>query len=139
MPDKLPPWMRGFLLVAGVYNLAWGIFIFNFQDAYYSWLLEINNQAKWLVTYQGAGVIIFGLIYLLACLYPVRFWYLILLGLFSKLFGAVGVYFFILDKSITNHFIFHLLVNDFLWVVPLAVITFRAFKLHNIYNYEKAA
>lgn len=131
--------MRGFLLVAGVYNLAWGIFIFNFQDAYYSWLLEINNQAKWLVTYQGAGVIIFGLIYLLACLYPVRFWYLILLGLFSKLFGAVGVYFFILDKSITNHFIFHLLVNDFLWVVPLAVITFRAFKLHNIYNYEKAA
>lgn len=132
--------MRGFLLVAGVYNLAWGIFILNFQDAYYSWLLEVNKQAKWLVTCQGAGVIIFGLIYLLACLYPVRFWYLILLGLFSKLFGAVGVYFFILDKSITNHFIFHLLVNDFLWVAPLAVITFRAFKLHNIYYYyEKAA
>lgn len=131
--------MRGFLLVAGVYNLAWGIFIFNFQDAYYSWLLETNKQAKWLVTYQGAGVIIFGFIYLLACLYPVRFWYLILLGLFSKLFGAVAVCFFILDKSITNHFIFHLLVNDFLWVVPLAVITFRAFKLHNIYNHEKAA
>ena len=139
MPERLPPWMRGFLLMAGVYNLAWGIFICNFPDAYYNWLIGANNRESQLVVYQGAGIIVFGLIYILACLYPIRFWYLILLGLLSKMFGAVGVYFFITDKSLTNHFIFHLLVNDLVWVIPLAMITFRAFRLRKILTYEKAA
>ena len=131
--------MRGFLLVAGVYNLAWGVFIYNFPDAYYSWLIEANRTAKQLVVYQGAGVIFFGVVYVLACLYPVRFWYLILLGFLSKLFGAASVYFFITEKSLTNHFIFHLLVNDLVWVIPLAYITFRAYRLHKKLLYEKAA
>lgn len=131
--------MRGFLLVAGVYNLAWGLFIYNFPNAYYNWLTEANRGVNRLVEYQGAGVILFGLIYILACLYPVRFWYLILLGVLSKTFGAVGVYFLVIDKSLTDHFIFHLLVNDLVWVIPLIFITFRAFRLRNNITYEKAA
>lgn len=139
VPDNFPPWMRGFLFAAGVYNLAWGIFITIFPDAYFSWLTEVNGQAIWLISYQGAGVIIFGIFYIWAGLYPVRMWFLIFTGLLSKLFGAVGVYFFILDKSLTNHFIFHLLVNDLAWVVPLAIITLRALRLRKTLTYEKAA
>lgn len=131
--------MRGFLLTAGVYNLAWGIFITIFPDSYYSWLTEGSSHAIWLIKYQGAGVILFGIFYLLAGLYPVRFWFLILAGLLSKLFGAVGVYFFILNETLTNHFIFHLLVNDLAWVVPLAIITQRAMRLRKILTYEKVA
>lgn len=139
LPGSLPPWMRGFLFAAGVYNLAWGIFITIYPDAYFSWLTETDSQAIWLISYQGAGVLIFGIFYLLSSLYPVRFWFLICIGLFSKIFGAVGVYFFIVDKSLTNHFIFHLLVNDLAWVVPLAIITSGAFRLKKILTYEKAA
>lgn len=139
VPDKLPAWMRGFLLVAGVYNLAWGVFIYNFPDAFYSWLVEEKTEAGQIILYQGAGTFLFGIVYIIACLYPLRFWYLILLGLLSKLIGAVGVYFLIIDKSKTNHLIFHLLVNDLAWVIPLATITFRAFRLRKNLTYEKAA
>lgn len=131
--------MRGFLLMAGVYNLAWGIFIYNFPDAFYSWLVEEKRVTVQLIIYQGAGTIVLGIMYILACLYPVRFWYFPLLGLISKMVGAAGVYFLIIDKTVTRHFIFHLLVNDLVWVVPLALITFRAFRLHKYHTYEKAA
>lgn len=131
--------MRGVLLMAGVYNLAWGVFIYNFPDAFYSWLTEQKAVAGELVIYQGAGTFIFGIIYLIAALYPVRFWYLILLGFISKLSGAIGVYFLIIDTNVTRHFIFHVLVNDLVWLIPMAIITYRAYKLQKFHTYEEAA
>lgn len=130
--------MRGILLVAGVYNLAWGIFIYNFPDAFYSWLVEASVEASNWIVIQGAGTFVFGVLYILAALFPIRFWYLILLGLISKLAGAIGLYFFT-DRNITNHFIFHVLVNDLAWIVPLALITYRAYGLRKLRTYEKAA
>ena len=135
----MPHWMRGFLLLAGIYNLAWGIFIYSYSEAFYVWLAEADTKENQWVEYQGIGVIVFGLVYLLACLYPIRFWFLILLGLLSKLCGGLIVYHLIVDKSLTDHFIFHLLVNDLAWVVPLAIITFRAFRLRKKLPYEKPA
>lgn len=132
--------MRGLLLMAGVYNLAWGIFIYNFPKAFHQWLTagSVAYTGK-LVIYQGVGVIIFGIFYILATLYPFRFWYLILLGLISKLLGAIGVYFLIINKTVTKQFIFHVLVNDLAWVIPLAFITYRAFWFRKQHMYEKAA
>lgn len=131
--------MRGVLLITGVYNLAWGVFIYNFPDAFYSWLTAQNAEAGQIIVYQGAGTFIFGIIYLVAALYPVRFWYLILLGFLSKLFGAIGAYFLIIDSNITRHFIFHVLVNDLAWLLPLGIITYRAYMLQKNHNYEKVA
>lgn len=137
--NRLTPWMRAVLLLAGTYNLIWGLFILYFPDQFYSWLLETRAEGAKLVDYQGVGVLIFGFLYLLSSLYPVRFWYLIFIGLLSKTFGAVGVYFFIMNQSLTDHFIFHLLINDFAWLIPLAIIAQRAFWLRNMHTYEKAA
>ena len=139
LPKQVSPWMRGLLLMAGFYNLIWGFFIFNFPDQFYSWLQEKEREGGKLVEYQGVGVLIFALLYLLCSLYPVRFWFLILVGLLSKVLGAVGVYFFVLNKLVTDHFIFHLIVNDLAWALPLVIIAYRAFWLRNIHNYEKAS
>ncbi len=132
--------MRGVLLMAGVYNLAWGLFIYNFPEAFHKWLTAgAVVYAGKLVIYQGIGVFVFGIMYILATLYPLRFWYLILLGLISKLVGAIGVYFLIINKTVTKQFIFHVLVNDLAWVVPLAFITYRTFWFRKQQIYEKAA
>lgn len=131
--------MRGVLLLAGTYNLAWGLFIYVFPEAFFRWLTASQQAAGPLVIYQGVGVLIFGILYLLTALRPVRFWYLALTGLLSKVFGGIAVYFFIVDKTVTKQFIFHLLVNDLAWVIPLALITYKAFKLQKYYLYEKAA
>ncbi|WP_017733967.1 hypothetical protein [Nafulsella turpanensis] len=139
MMVRIQPWMHGFLLVAGIYNLAWGLFIYVFPKAFFRWLTASQEAADQLVVYQGIGVLMFGILYILTALWPVRFWYLALTGLLSKVFGGMAVYFFIVDKTVTKQFIFHLLVNDLAWVTPLAFITYRAFKLHKHYLYEKAA
>lgn len=132
--------MRGVLLLAGGYNLSWGVFIYNFPEAFHRWLSAgaVAYGGK-LVIYQGVGVFIFGIMYILAAMYPLRFWYFILLGLLSKLLGAVGVYFLIINKNVTKQFIFHVLVNDLAWVVPLAFIAYRTFWFRKNQMYEKAA
>ena len=40
---RIEPWMRGFLLLAGVYNLGWGFFIYEFPTAFYHWVTMTAN------------------------------------------------------------------------------------------------
>lgn len=119
---KVPPWMRGFLLIAAIYNVAWGIFIYNFPASYFRWLTKSSLEAPALISYQGLGTLIFGVIYLLAAIYPLKLWFLILLGILSKIAGAVGAYFIIMDQQLTRTFLFQVIMNDLIWVIPFIVI-----------------
>ncbi len=109
--EKVPQWMRGFLLLASIYNVAWGLFIYNFPAAYFKWLTKSSLEAPAIISYQGLGTLIFGIIYLLAAIYPLKLWFLILLGILSKVAGAVGAYFYIMDQQITRTFLFYLCVH----------------------------
>ena len=120
--EKVPPWMRGLLLLAAIYNVAWGLFIYNFPTSYFKWLTKASLEAPALISYQGLGTLIFGAIYLSAALYPLRLWFFIPLGILSKIVGAVGAYYIIMDQQITRTFIFQVIMNDLIWVVPLIVI-----------------
>ncbi len=126
-PLSFPAWMRGFLLLATFYNLAWGLFILNFPDAFYKFLTTSAQPAPTLITYQGVGIIIFAFLYLAAAIYPTRLWFLVLAGFISKLFGAIGVFILVMDMQVTKKFIFHLVMNDLVWLIPLGIITYTAY------------
>lgn len=119
---RVQPWMRGLLLLMGAYNLGWGIFIYAFPTSFYQWITQTDRLAPALITWQGLGVLAFGLAYLLSAVYPTRLWFLIGLGFISKLFGAIGFYFVVMQQTITKKYIFHLLMNDLVWLVPLGII-----------------
>lgn len=119
---RVEPWMRGLLLLTGAYNLGWGIFIYAFPTSFYQWITQTERAAPALITWQGAGVLAFGIAYLLVALYPTRLWYLIALGFCSKLFGAIGFYFIVMQQNITKKYIFHLIMNDLMWLIPLGIV-----------------
>lgn len=112
-------------MLASIYNVAWGIFIYNFPTSYFRWLTKSSLEAPALISYQGLGTLIFGAIYLSAALYPLKLWFLIPLGIISKIAGAIGAYFIIMDQMITRTFLFQVIMNDLVWVIPFIIIYYE--------------
>ncbi|WPP53611.1 hypothetical protein [Catalinimonas niigatensis] len=126
---KVDPWMRGLLLLAGAYNLGWGFLIYVFPNSFYQWISQSEQNAPDIITWQGIGVIIFGIIYIAVALYPTTLWYLIALGIASKILGAAWFYWIVLEANGTRQYLFHLIMNDMIWVLPFAVILVRAYRV----------
>ena len=58
-----PNWMRGFLLIACVYNMFWGIFIAWFPESFYHWVTESQNSTPEILIWQGRAVLVLGFVY----------------------------------------------------------------------------
>jgi hypothetical protein len=124
----VPYWMRGFLLLASFYNLFWAIFIYWFPDSFYKWVTQDQGPAPLIISWQAIGIFFFSVLYFLTALYPRRFRYLIILGILSKLIGGIWFYFHIMEQSVNKKFLFHLIINDLVWVpvfVWIAIWLFR--------------
>ena len=126
-----PQWMRGFLLIATAYNAGWGIFIRWFPDTFYSYVLETPDlTAPASITWQGWGVLFMAALYLAIAIHPGKFWYLDFFGAFTKISGSIWFYFAILEKQVGDKALFHLLMNDWIWVPFLIGIGVKARQYH---------
>ncbi len=81
---------RAWLIAAGIYNLAWGVWVVGFPNAGFD-LIGIarpNYPELW----QCIGMIVgvYGIGYLIAARDPVRHWPIVLVGLLGKFFGPLG-------------------------------------------------
>ena len=129
--NNIQPWMRGVLLLGGAYNLLWFIFLYYFPDSYINWVSEGKLVSSNYMIFLAIGVGIVGLCMLFSILKPIKYWYLIAIAFVSKLLGGIFVYTIILNGLYTKKFLFHLLMNDLIWLLPLGII------LGNIYNSKK--
>lgn len=120
------PWMRGVLLFAGVYNLAWGLFIYNFSDAFIKWLSQgVILEAPSIVAYQGMGVLLLAGIFVWTAIYFQKLGYLVWVAIVFKLIGGPWTFYMLLDGLYTKRFLFHLIMNDLIWVIPLTIIALK--------------
>ncbi|MEK6480879.1 hypothetical protein WJR50_25280 [Catalinimonas sp. 4WD22] len=135
---RVEPWMRGVLLLAGTYNLGWGFFIYNFPNSFYRWISQSGLDAPAIISWQGVGVMLFGAMYVAIAIYPTRLWYLLAVGIASKIGGALWFYFFVLEKEATKQYLFHLIMNDLIWVIPFVFILSRTYQVKSAESsYEK--
>ncbi|MEM9671528.1 MAG: hypothetical protein AAF992_02985 [Bacteroidota bacterium] len=125
LPLRVEPWMRGLLLLAGAYNIGWGAFIYYLPASFYQWVTESTSTVPALIKWQGAGVLLFGVAYVVGAVYPRRFWWIVPLGILSKTVGAIGFYYIVMHQSITRPYLFHLIMNDLVWLIPLTIIFVR--------------
>lgn len=121
-------WMRGVLLIASVYNIAWSVFLFWSPDSYIKWMTEGVQTENQLVFYQAIGILAIAIFLFMGFLKPLQFRWFILISFLAKLAGGVVVYFLIMETQFTKKFIFHLLMNDLVWLLPLLSIVMAAFK-----------
>lgn len=132
-PQSLfPQWMRGFLLAAAAYNILWGVFIGWFPETFFQWVTESDAVVPSVISWQGKGVLLMAVVYLTCAIHPGRFWWLILLGAFTKMAGAAWFYASILETEVGKRGIFHLLMNDLIWVPMLLWITLNAYRYSKI-------
>ncbi len=121
-------WMRGVLLIASVYNVAWSVFLFWSPNSYIKWMTEGAQSDNDLVFYQAIGILIVAFFLFMGFLKPLKFRWFILISFIAKLVGGIAVYSLIMESQFTKKFMFHLLMNDLVWLFPLLSIVIAAFK-----------
>jgi len=121
-------WMRGVLLISSVYNIAWSVFLFWSPESYIKWMTEGAQSDNHWVFYQALGIFVVAIMLFMGFLKPLKFKWLIFFSFLAKLLGGVAVYFLIMESQFTKKFVFHLLMNDWVWLVPLFSIVLAAFK-----------
>ena len=113
-----PRWMRNVLLVAAVYNIAWGTFVVLFPTLPFAWIgLEPPNYPS-LLRCLGMVIGVYGLGYGIAAGDPARHWPIVLVGLLGKIFGPIG---FVLTASAGElpwSLGVTILTNDVAWWIP---------------------
>lgn len=123
-----PRWMKPVLLVAGVYNIAWGALVVLFPLTLFRWLgmAEPNYPQIWQCVGMVVGV--YGVGYMIAATDPVRHWPIVLVGLLGKLFGPVGFIRAAWSGELPWAFGVVNITNDLVWLVPFTLILVHAFK-----------
>jgi len=125
-------WMTAMLVVAGIYNIIWGILVIIFPSFWFRLAgMELPNYPQ---LWQLIGMIafVFGIGYLIASSNPLRHWPIILVGLLGKILGPIGFLYSYIQGSVPGD-AFHMhLTNDIIWWIPLGYILFRVYQE----NYE---
>jgi hypothetical protein len=128
MKPAAPRWMVWTLVLAGVYNLAWGAFVVLFPLVPFRWagMPPPNYPAIWQCLGMVVGV--YGVGYLIAAADPLRHWPIVLVGLLGKLLGPAGFLHAALTGALPWTAGLMLLTNDLIWWVPFGLILSRAAK-----------
>ena len=70
------------------------------------------------------------IVYLAIAIHPGKFWYLAFFGALTKVTGSIWFYFAILEQQVGDKALFHLLMNDWIWVPFLIWIGVKARQYH---------
>jgi peroxiredoxin len=121
------------LLLAGVYNLAWSVFMV--AEPVKAFALTGQDAGRPLTDPrlgQGIGALVgvFGVGYLLAAMSPIRNWAVVFVGLLSKLLAGAGTFFAVATGDLKPDAVLPCLFNDVIWWVPFFLIVRRAYQVH---------
>lgn len=125
------PWMAYVLIAAGVYNLAWGIWVILEWQAIFRWsgVAEPLYPQVWQCVGMMVGV--YGIGYLIAATAPTHHWPIVLVGLLGKILGPIGFVSAASNGDLPWSWGLTIITNDLIWWVPFAAILFQAFREKN--------
>lgn len=125
-----PPWMRKWLIAAGIYNLLWGALTVLRP----MWLFDLASiePPNYLFIWQCVGMIVgvYGVGYLAAAADPVRHWPIVLVGFLGKIFGPIGYAGGVFRGEVPAGFGITIPTNDLVWWIPFALILVHAWRCH---------
>lgn len=121
-----PRWMRVVLVLAGVYNLAWGAAVVLFPLAAFA-VIGIDPP-RYPSIWQCVGMIVgvYGVGYLAAAGDPARHWPIVLVGLLGKVLGPIGFVWAATNGELPWRLGWTILTNDLAWWIPFALMLVHA-------------
>jgi small multidrug resistance pump len=123
-----PRWMSAVLYAAGAYNLAWGALVVAAPLLFFRWAHAAPPNYPEIWQCVGMIVGVYGVGYLVAARDPVRHWAVVLVGFLGKLFGPVGFLISLRSTTYPRALGWINVTNDLIWLVPFALILYRAYK-----------
>ena len=111
------------LLAAGIYNLVWGILSIALPTLQLD-ILGIPTSDIVVILWQCIGMIVgvYGIAYIIAATDPNTHWPVVLVGLLGKIFGIMGMLFYIANGTIPVEFGLTCFLNDLFWIPAFASI-----------------
>ncbi|MFT4692874.1 MAG: SelL-related redox protein [Verrucomicrobiia bacterium] len=121
-----PAWMSRVLILAGVYNLAWGACVVIAPATLFEWagMEPPRYQELW----QCIGMIVgvYGLGYVAAAMNPAKHWPIVMVGLVGKILGPIGFADALMSGRFSPEFAWVILFNDLIWWLPFGLILLHA-------------
>lgn len=117
------------LVLAGVYNLAWGAFIICFPLLPFQWAQM--EEPRYIEIWQCVGMIVgvYGVGYAIAAFDPSRHWPIVFVGFLGKLFGPIGMAHAIWQGKLPAIAGLICLTNDLIWWAPFGVILWWVYRV----------
>src|SRR5438105_3970386 len=117
---------RGVFLVAGLYNLGWGLF----SVIHPQWLfrfagMPLQNYPE-IFACLGMVVGLYGILYLQVARVPESGWVIAAVGLLGKLLGPVGLFQLIWTGQWPVATIILCVTNDLIWWIPFGLYLYDA-------------
>ncbi len=126
---RIPQWMKYVLLVAGIYNLLFGLWAILFPNTFFSWSGMALPQYPELWQCIGMIVGVYGIGYIIASTNPLRHWPIVLVGLLGKIFGPIGfLKAWLIDGTFTPMAGGMILFNDLIWWIPFGLILYKVYR-----------
>ena len=125
-----PIWLKRVLLIAGLYNIIFGIFTI-LEPSLLFGLIGIAD-APYPFVWEMIGMInaVFGIGYVIGSINPIRNWPVLFVGFLSKLFGSIGFLYFAYRDQIEPSYGYNVFTNDIVWLFPLGYALFLAYLDH---------
>ena len=123
-------WMRKVLVLAGIYNLTFGLFCVLLPNFFFE--LIDADVPKYPFLWQCIGMIVgvYGVGYIAASKSPLRHWPIILVGLLGKIFGPIGFVQTAIMGDIPWAFGYLIITNDLIWIIPFIYILIASYRKH---------
>jgi hypothetical protein len=106
---------RGVFVVAGIYNIAWGLY--SIVDP--QWLFRVSGMAPsnhpQIFATLGMVVGLYGIVYLEVARVPERGWLPAAVGLAGKVLGPIGLVYLIATGTWPLKTLVIAVTNDFIW------------------------
>lgn len=117
-----PGWARGWLVAAGVYNIAWGAAVVIAPLWFFA--SAGMEPPRYPAIWQCVGMIVgvYGVGYLAASRDAYRHWPIVLVGMLGKIFGPIGFVLAAGRGELPWTFGWVIVFNDLIWWAPFAMI-----------------
>lgn len=126
-----PAWMCAVLWLAAVYNILWAATNVALPTLLFD---QIGMPAPVPIEFWtgiNALVGVFGVGYGLAATAPFKHWAVVTIGLLSKLIGVSGMGVAVGKSALPVEFGYLSIVNDAVWLIPMALILRGAWRAHH--------
>jgi len=120
----LSGWPQLVLIVAGVYNIIFGLWAVVFPSQIFK-LIELPANNSILLRYIGLVAALYGVAYLIASTDIFRYKPIITIGLVIKTLASIGYFLFYFIGETTCGMFWVLLFSHLLWLIPLSIIEFK--------------